>query len=139
MSNSDVPLRSELLRVDPASSKSKSWPKVASAAAICVLAAVAYLSWRHYQLRESHEPGRVMLAVLPFQNLTGDPGKEYLVDGLIEETISQLGRLNPEQLGVIARTSVMGYKHKDERLDEIGRNILTKTSSHFSRSLSRNS
>lgn len=80
-----------------------------------------------------------MLAVLPFQNLTGDPGKEYLVDGLIEETISQLGRLNPEQLGVIARTSVMGYKHKDERLDEIGRNILTKTSSHFSRSMSRNS
>jgi tetratricopeptide (TPR) repeat protein len=36
---------------------------------------------------------------------------------------SQLGRLNPEQLGVIARTSVMGYKHKDERLDQIGREL----------------
>jgi len=45
-----------------------------------------------------------MLAVLPFENLTGDPNKEYVADGLTEETISHLGRLNPEQLGVIART-----------------------------------
>jgi len=37
--------------------------------------------------------------------------------------ISQLGRLNPEQLGVIARTSVMGYKHKDVRLDQIGHDL----------------
>ena len=64
-----------------------------------------------------------MLAVLPFENLTGDSNKEYLADGLTEEMISQLGRLNPEQLGVIARTSVMGYKHKDERLDQIGRDL----------------
>ena len=64
-----------------------------------------------------------MLAVLPFENLTGDPNKEYVADGLTEETISHLGRLNPEQLGVIARTSVMGYKHKDERLDQIGRDL----------------
>jgi len=46
-------------------------------------------------------PGKIMLAVLPFENLTGDPDKEYLADGLTEETISQLGRLNPEQLGVV--------------------------------------
>jgi TolB-like protein/Tfp pilus assembly protein PilF len=64
-----------------------------------------------------------MLAVLPFENLTGDPNKEYLADGLTEETISQLGRLDPQRLGVIARTSVMGYKHKDERLDQIGRDL----------------
>jgi TolB-like protein len=64
-----------------------------------------------------------MLAVLPFENLTGDPNKDYLADGLTEETISHLGRLSPEQLGVIARTSVMGYKHKDERLDQIGRDL----------------
>src|ERR1700683_1763661 len=68
-------------------------------------------------------PSKIMLAVLPFENLTGDPNKEYLADGLTEETISQLGRLNPEQLGVIARTSVMGYRHKDERLDQIGRDL----------------
>lgn len=64
-----------------------------------------------------------MLAVLPFKNLTGDPSKEYVADGLTEQTISQLGRLNPEQLGVIARTSIMGYKNKDTRLDQIGRDL----------------
>jgi TolB-like protein len=66
---------------------------------------------------------KVMLAVLPFENLTGDPNKEYLADGLTEETISQLGRLNPEHLGVIARTSVMGYKHSEQRLDQVGRDL----------------
>jgi TolB-like protein/TPR repeat protein len=64
-----------------------------------------------------------MLAVLPYKNLTGDSSKEYIADGLTEQTISQLGRLNPEQLGVIARTSVMGYKNKDTRLDQIGRDL----------------
>jgi TolB-like protein len=37
--------------------------------------------------------------------------------------ISQLGRLNPKRLGVIARTSVMGYKHNDVGLDQIGRDL----------------
>jgi len=88
-----------------------------------ILAAVTYTSWRHFAGMMPPGPQKIMLAVLPFQNLTGDPNKEYLADGLTEETISQLARLNPEQLGVIARTSVMGYKHKDERLDQIGRDL----------------
>jgi len=64
-----------------------------------------------------------MMAVLPFQNLTGNPEQEYLTDGLTEETIARLGGLQPERLGVIARTSVMGYKHGDKRLDQIGREL----------------
>jgi len=88
-----------------------------------LLTLVGYMFWRHYQPTTPPKAGKVMLAVLPFQNLTGDPGKEYLADGLTEETISQLGRLNSERLGVIARTSVMGYKHKDERLYQIGRDL----------------
>ena len=51
------------------------------------------------------------MAVLPFENLTGDPGQEYFSDGLTEEMISRLGNLDPQRLGVIARTSVMHYKH----------------------------
>jgi TolB-like protein/DNA-binding winged helix-turn-helix (wHTH) protein len=93
------------------------------AALAVILAAATYTSgWRLSSMRppRSH---KVMLAVLPFENLTGDPNKEYLADGLTEEMISQLGRLDPEQLGVIARTSVMGYKHKDVRLDQIGRDL----------------
>jgi len=37
--------------------------------------------------------------------------------------ITKLGRLHPEQLGVIARSSVMGYKHGDKRLDQVGREL----------------
>jgi TolB-like protein len=92
-------------------------------ASAVLLIAVGFASWRHFQAMTRPSSQKIMLAVLPFENLTGDPNKEYLADGLTEETISQLGRLNPEQLGVIARTSVMGYKHKDERLDQIGRDL----------------
>jgi TolB-like protein/DNA-binding winged helix-turn-helix (wHTH) protein/Flp pilus assembly protein TadD len=53
---------------------------------------------------------RVMLAVLPFENLSGDPGQEYFSAGLTEEMITELGRLDPSRLGVIARTSSMSYK-----------------------------
>jgi TolB-like protein/DNA-binding winged helix-turn-helix (wHTH) protein/thioredoxin-like negative regulator of GroEL len=97
------------------------WRRAAIVASALILAVVGYSSWRH--LRNAPRAERFMLAVLPFQNLTGDPTKEYLADGLTEETISHLGRLNPQQLGVIARTSVMGYKHKDERLDQIGHDL----------------
>ena len=62
-----------------------------------------------------------MLAVLPFQNLTGDEGQEYLSDGLTEEMIAQLGNRDPTGLGVIARTSVMQYKRSQEPPQRIGR------------------
>ena len=67
--------------------------------------------------------GRVMLAVLPFENLTGDAGLEYLTDGLTEEMITQLGARDPERLGVIARTSVMTYKKGQRPLKQIEREL----------------
>jgi TolB-like protein/DNA-binding winged helix-turn-helix (wHTH) protein/Flp pilus assembly protein TadD len=101
----------------------KPWPKaVFLVASTLILVAVAYAFWRHFASAPPPSQ-KIMLAVLPFENLTGDPNKEYLADGLTEETISQLSRLNPEQLGVISRTSVMGYKHKNERPDQIGRDL----------------
>ena len=92
-------------------------------AAAVLLAIFGFASWWHFRVAAPLSSKKIRLAVLPFQNLTGDPNKEYLADGLTEEMISQLGRLNPEQLGVIARTSVMGYKHKDVGLDQIGRDL----------------
>ncbi|HEX9119069.1 MAG TPA: tetratricopeptide repeat protein [Terriglobales bacterium] len=64
-----------------------------------------------------------MLAVLPFENLTGDSGQEYFSDGLTEEMITQLGRLDPQRLAVIARTSVMPYKHSQQQIDRIARDL----------------
>lgn len=66
---------------------------------------------------------RVMLAVLPFENLTGAAEQEYFSDGLTEEMISQLGRINPQRLGVIARTSAMRYKDTDKSIEVIGREL----------------
>ena len=63
---------------------------------------------------------RFMLAVLPFENLTGDPDQEYLGDGMTEELIAQLGYTDPSRLGVIARTSVMQFKKTTKRADRIG-------------------
>jgi TolB-like protein/DNA-binding winged helix-turn-helix (wHTH) protein/Tfp pilus assembly protein PilF len=81
-----------------------------------------------YVMRKHSSPGsgpakRSMLAILPFQNLSNDPGQEYFSDGLTEETITDLGQLSPENLGVIARTSAMAYKHTDKTIDQIGREL----------------
>ena len=63
---------------------------------------------------------RRMIAVMPFENLGGDPQQEYFADGLTEEMITQLGRLNPRRLGVIARASAMAYRQTQKPVAEIG-------------------
>jgi TolB-like protein/DNA-binding winged helix-turn-helix (wHTH) protein/Flp pilus assembly protein TadD len=87
------------------------------------LIAAGYFVWCQYRSQCAANPQRIMLAVMPFQNLTGDPDQEYFADGLTEEMITKLGRLHPGQLGVIARSSVMGYKREDKRLDQVGREL----------------
>ena len=62
----------------------------------------------------------VMLAVLPFENLGNDVEQEYFSDGLTEETIAHLGQLDPESMGVIARTSSMVYKRTTKTVAKIG-------------------
>jgi TolB-like protein/Tfp pilus assembly protein PilF len=66
---------------------------------------------------------KIMLAVLPFENLSRDPEQEYFSDGLTEEMINQLGQLNPQKLSVIARTSAMHYRNTAKTVDEIGREL----------------
>ncbi len=88
--------------------------------ALVVVAAIAAVS---LLLARPRVPARIMLAVLPFQNLTGDPDQEYLCDGLTEEMIAELGGLEPSRLGVIPRTSAMHYKNTSKRGDEIGREL----------------
>jgi DNA-binding winged helix-turn-helix (wHTH) protein len=57
---------------------------------------------------ESTKP--VILAVLPFENLSGEPEHDYVADGLTEEVIAALGQIEPDRLSVIGRTSVRVYK-----------------------------
>jgi len=67
--------------------------------------------------------GRVMLAVLPLENLSADAEQEFFADGMTEELITHLGRLQPKRLGVIARTSAMRYKKTAKSIEEIGREL----------------
>ncbi|HLW82855.1 MAG TPA: winged helix-turn-helix domain-containing protein [Candidatus Acidoferrales bacterium] len=66
---------------------------------------------------------RVMLVVLPFENLSNDPEQEYFSDGLTEETITALGQLASSRHGVIARTSAMAYKRTRKSITEIGHEL----------------
>jgi len=97
---------------------------VALAAALIGVVGAGYY-WSSHRARASGRnlPNRTMLAVLPFENMTNDPSQEFFSDGMTEETISQLGRLNSQNLGVIARTSAMKYKHSAKGALEIGREL----------------
>jgi TolB-like protein/DNA-binding winged helix-turn-helix (wHTH) protein/Tfp pilus assembly protein PilF len=102
----------------------KSWPWVASLGASLVMVLAIGLYWVRLGPRsQSASEHRVMLAVLPFANLSNDPKQEYFSDGLTEETITDLGELNPERLGVIARTSAASYKHTTKTIAQIGREL----------------
>jgi TolB-like protein/Tfp pilus assembly protein PilF len=70
-----------------------------------------------------HDAVSVRLVVLPFSNLGEDHAQEYFSDGLTEEMITQIGRLCPGRLGVIARTSSMLFKRSPKSASEIGREL----------------
>jgi TolB-like protein/DNA-binding winged helix-turn-helix (wHTH) protein len=94
--------------------------------AVGVVLAVALGGYLVVRLKHSQAPpasNRVLLAVLPFANFKGDPEQEYLSDGLTEEMITELARLNPSQLGVIARTSVMPYKNSSKGTRQIANEL----------------
>jgi len=88
-----------------------------------VFTLVAYFGWRRTRAVHPSSSGHVMLAVLPFENLSRDPNEDYFSDGLTEEIITQLGALSPDQLGVIARTTSMAYKRTSKSAQQIAREL----------------
>lgn len=86
--------------------------------------AVALLIAGYFGLNKVAAPiSKVMVAVLPFENLSGDAEQDYFSDGMTEEMIARLGRLHPQSLGVIARTSAMTYKGVNKDIARIGREL----------------
>ena len=99
-------------------------PLAGLAALVAVSAALDLGGVRSWLWRRVGTPVHaVRLAVLPFENRTGDPDQEHLSDGMTDEMISLLGRLHPQGLQVIARTSVMRYKNSDKPPDQIAREL----------------
>lgn len=91
--------------------------------AISLLVASAHRVWHRSPNRPGTSSKRAVLAVLPFDNLSHDPDQEFFSDGLTEEMIAHLGKLNPEHLAVIARGSVATYKGSNLAASQIGREL----------------
>jgi TolB-like protein/class 3 adenylate cyclase len=66
-------------------------------------------------------PDKPSIAVLPFQNMSGDPEQEYFADGMVEEIITALSRIR--WLFVIARNSTFTYKGRAVDVKEVGREL----------------
>jgi len=66
---------------------------------------------------------RLVLAVLPFENLSGDRREDHLGYGLTDELITQLGRAYPLALGVVSRCSIRGYRNSGKPIAEVGREL----------------
>src|SRR5262249_37679745 len=66
-------------------------------------------------------PDKPSIAVLPFQNMSGDPEQEYFTDGITEDIITELSRFN--SLFVIARNSSFSYKGKMPDVRQVGREL----------------
>jgi TolB-like protein/Flp pilus assembly protein TadD len=88
---------------------------------ISLLTAIGYLGFRVSNKQPSAKQEIHSMAILPLQNLSGDPQQEYFADGMTEELIADLGQIGP--LRVISRTSVMTYKGTKKTLPEIAHEL----------------
>jgi TolB-like protein/Tfp pilus assembly protein PilF len=89
--------------------------------AFAFVIAVALPTFLHFHWWPFRADGKVMLVVVPFLNISGDRSQEYVADGMTEEMITQLSRLNPKRLGVISRTTSMQFKDAHKDAAQIGR------------------
>ncbi len=107
-----------------AQAAAEAWRRRRRIAAVLVVMLGGGLAWKLWPgrapVRPATESSRAMLAVLPFENLSGNDQLAYVADGMTEELIAQLGRVAPEKLGVIARTSAMHYRASKASVTQIG-------------------
>jgi len=125
-------LRVDLRRLDESSKVAPALPPprrrygVAAAAISVILLAGVLMGlnvggWRNRLLKRA-SPGRIeSLAVLPLENLSGDPQQDYFADGMTEAVITELAQIS--ELKVTSRTSMMQYKHTKKPLRQIAEEL----------------
>ncbi len=112
--------------------KSMKWIWAASIAISLIFLVIGIFAIWNYYFRPSFEPASVekmafplpekpSIAVLPFDNLSGDPKQDYFSDGITEDLIVDLSKISG--LFVIARNSVFIYKGKPVKIAEVGREL----------------
>jgi TolB-like protein/DNA-binding winged helix-turn-helix (wHTH) protein/Tfp pilus assembly protein PilF len=87
-----------------------------SAVVVGIVVALLYLRIGHAAPPHS---AKMTLAVLPFENLSADADQDFFTDGFTEEMIAELGKLDPDRLGVIARTTTRLYKNARKNIGQI--------------------
>ena len=113
----------------------RKWRKIALSSAVVVVVVVVLGVWQFYMRRPSVEPASVekmafplpekpSIAVLPFDNISGDPEQDYIADGLTENIITGLSQI-PEMF-VIARNSVFTYKGKPVKIKQVSEELGVK-------------
>lgn len=95
------------------------WTIAAAIVAALFVVSIVLGKWRSHG--SAAPPPIHSLAVLPLQNLSGDPAQEYFADGMTEALITALGQV--PGLRVISRTSVMAYKGKIVPISQIAREL----------------
>jgi TolB-like protein/DNA-binding winged helix-turn-helix (wHTH) protein/Flp pilus assembly protein TadD len=105
----------------PSRPSMRRWRNVA-AAIFFGCAMLALLIFVATRWRAAH-PQTISIAVLPLANMTGDPSRSYLSNGVTEELIARLGQLWPDRLRVIAPTSAMSYAGSNKTTQQIGREL----------------
>ncbi len=99
--------------------RTRRWMLAAAGAGAASLAGGAFLA-----RRTLFPPDRkIFIAVLPFENIGGNPQEAFLANGLHRDMISLLNRLYPDRLAVIAPTSVKRYQGKGATIEQIARDL----------------
>jgi adenylate cyclase len=102
----------------------RQWQKVTLPLTVALLLTAGGLAVKTYLVQQKTTlplPDKPSIAVLPFDNMTGDPGQEYFVDGFTEEIISSLAKIS--SLFVIARNSSFTYKGKPVKVQQVSREL----------------
>ena len=112
----------EALAVEPSTARqSKTREALAFTLLILAVAGSAFWLVRAVSRPTSAAPHLGSIAVLPLENLSGDPSQDYFADGMTEQLITDLAKVG--SLRVISRTSVMRYKNTKKSLPEIAREL----------------
>jgi eukaryotic-like serine/threonine-protein kinase len=108
----------------PISAKRSVWIP-AAVAAVAIVAAVLFAAnvggLREKVFHRASAPGIHSLAVLPLENLSGDPQQQYFADGMTEELTTELSQVS--SLRVVSRTSAMRYRGTHKSVPEIAREL----------------
>jgi TolB-like protein/DNA-binding winged helix-turn-helix (wHTH) protein/Tfp pilus assembly protein PilF len=100
------------------------WILISMAAlAVGLVALIGVWRWRGVSGNAPTADHKAVLAVLPFDNLSRDADQEFFSDGLTEEMITAIGRLNRDRLTVVAHSSIARYKGTKLTAKEIGKEL----------------